>query len=83
MKDLSETHPSLTNCRFTIDGKIQEVRYIESGSKDFLFRGLEIQKHTIDKAVLKELLDNWNCHNEEIRKTINTIKFRLGLEKEE
>ena len=29
---------------------------------------------------LKEILDNWNCHNEETTKTINSIKLRLRLE---
>jgi hypothetical protein len=32
----------------------------------------KIKEHTIDKAVLKELLDNWNCHDEEVKKTIKT-----------
>ena len=41
------------------------------------------EERTVDKAVLKELLDNWNCHNEDIRKTINTIKFKLRFEEEE
>lgn len=27
---------------------------------------------------IKKILNDWDCHNEDIRKTINTIKFRLG-----
>ncbi|MFW5795156.1 MAG: hypothetical protein ACOCV1_06695 [Bacillota bacterium] len=55
-KSIEETHPSLQNCRYTVDGVVQEVKYLD-GTVENLFRAREIQKHTVDKAVLKKIID--------------------------
>lgn len=42
-------------------------------------QSMDIFINTIDKTILKRILDGWNCKDKETQNTINTIKIRLGL----
>lgn len=80
MKDISETHPSLNGNLFFDTDEIQV------GNGDFVTAVEEIQKHTIDKAMLRENIRNicnkdhqnpdyWQCE-------MKILLEELELEKE-
>ena len=85
MKDLSETHPSL-------NGLVAHIAGFENNDREDVYFVSDIQAHTIDKAVLRDkinqmipssLMCSGNPDLVMLRRHLNELKNGLGLEKEE
>jgi len=75
---IEQTHPSLKKAKLLVDGKYFTIKY-KDGIEENVFRVREIQEHTIDKQVIRDLIYKIRPNSFSGRNWKMVLKKELGL----